>query len=186
MEVGEFLFHEEPGDGGEVVGDAGGGGVGAVGGAEGVIDEDMGRIILFFAGGVAGVFEEEDVAGGECCGHGFGFGADAVIGEGDGIADHGGEGWGDRGEGLFGVAGAFGAAEVAAEDDFGAGGGEGVDGGEGFADAGIVRDDHGAVFIVEGDVEVDAHQHAFSGEIEVANGLFGHGGGGRLAVSCGN
>lgn len=63
---------------------------------------------------------------------------------------------------------------MAAEDDFGTCSDEGVEGGEGFADAGFVRDDHGAIFFFEGDIEIDADEDAFSGEVEVTNGFLGH------------
>ena len=74
------------------VGDAFGGGVGAVGAAEGVVDVDVaergellgeGGIVGFFFGVEAEVFEQEGLAGFEVGGHLAGDGADAVGGEGD-------------------------------------------------------------------------------------------------------
>ena len=78
-EVGDFLFHQQAGDGGlEEVRDALGGGVGAVRGAEGVVDVDLGergqrlgegRIVGFFFGVVAQVFKQQHLAGLELAGH---------------------------------------------------------------------------------------------------------------------
>ncbi len=71
-EVGDFLFHQQAGDGGlEEMGDAFGGCVGAVRGAECVVDVDLGergqrlgegRIVGFFFGVVAQVFEQQHLA----------------------------------------------------------------------------------------------------------------------------
>jgi hypothetical protein len=72
-EIGDFLFHQQAGDGGlEEVGDAFGGGVGAMRGAEGVVDVDLGQrgegfgegwIVGFFFGVVAQVLKQQDLAG---------------------------------------------------------------------------------------------------------------------------
>ena len=44
------------------------------------------------------------------------------------------------------------------------------DGGQGFADSGIVHD----AAIVEGDVEIHAHENTMVVERQIANGEFGH------------
>jgi hypothetical protein len=46
-----------------------------------------------------------------------------------------------------------------------------LDAGQSFADAGVIHD----AAVVEGDVEVDAHEDAVIVEREVADGKFGHG-----------
>ena len=71
-EIGDFLFHQQAGDGGlEEVRDAFGGGMGAMRGAEGVVDVDLGqrgecfgegRIVGFFFGVEAQVFEQQHLA----------------------------------------------------------------------------------------------------------------------------
>ncbi len=78
-EVGDLLFHQQAGDGGlEEVGDAFRGGVGAMGGAEGVVDVDVGQrgqglgegwIVGFFFGVVAEVFKQQHLAGLKLAGH---------------------------------------------------------------------------------------------------------------------
>ena len=176
-EVGELLLHEQAGGGDfDEVGDAFGGGVGAVGAAEGVVDVDVAETGEFFGeGGVVGlffgveaeVFEQEGLAGFEVGGHLAGDGADAVGGEGDvlvvaedvveeaaKVIDEGAEAHGVDGF-------ALGAAEVRAEDDLGLVAEGVLDGGEGLADAGVVGDDA----VLEGDVEVDADEDALVGEI---------------------
>ncbi len=71
-EIGDFLFHQQAGDGGlEEVRDAFCGGMGAVRGAEGVVDVDLGqrgeslgegRIVGFFFGVVAQIFKQQHLA----------------------------------------------------------------------------------------------------------------------------
>ena len=71
-EVGDFLFHQQAGDGGlEEMGDALRGGMGAVGGAECVVDVDFGErgksfgeggIVGFFFSVEAEVFKQQDLA----------------------------------------------------------------------------------------------------------------------------
>ncbi len=185
-EVGELLLHEQAGGGMfDEVGDALGGGVGAVGAAEGVVDVDVaeggeffgeGGVVGLFFGMEAEVFEQEGLAGFEVGGHLAGDCADAVGGEGyvfvvaedvveqdaevvdDGAEAHGGDGL------------ALGAAEVRAEDDLGLVAERVLDGGEGLADAGVVGDDA----VLERDVEVDADEDALVGEIQIADGQLRH------------
>ena len=185
-EVVELLVHEEAGGGlRDEVGDAFGGGVGAVGAAEGVVDVDVaeagelfgeGGIVGLFFGMEAEVFEQEGLAGLEITGELGGDLADAVGGEGDvfvlvdDVVEEQAEAVDDGAE-AHGVDGlALGTAEMGGEDDLGFVAEGVLDGGDGLADAGVVGD--GAVF--EGDVEVDADEDALVGEVEVANGEFGH------------
>jgi hypothetical protein len=184
--VGELFLHEEAGGGFlDEVGDAFGGGVGAVCAAEGVVDVDVaeggelfaeGGVVGLFFGVEAEVFEQEWLAGFEVGGHLAGDLADAVRGEGyvfvvaEDVVEEGAEvvDEGAKAHGLDGLA--FRAAEVGAENDFGFVAEGVLDGGEGLADAGVVGDD--AVF--EGDVEVDADEYALVGEIQIANGELWH------------
>ena len=85
-EILQFLLHEESGGGlRDVLDHALGGSVGAMGGAEGVVDVEIaeggeflgeGGIVLLLFGVEAQIFEEEDFAGGGF--HGLDFGADAI------------------------------------------------------------------------------------------------------------
>ena len=147
-----------------------------MGAAEGVVDVDVaergellgeGRVVGFFFGVEAEVFEKEGLAGLEVVGHLGGDFAYAIGGEGyvfifvedvveevtkmvhDGAEAHGGDGL------------ALGAAEVRAEDDFGVAAERVLDGGESLADAGVVGD----LAIFEGDVEVDSDEDALVGEV---------------------
>ena len=94
-EILQFLLHEQSGGGLlDELDHALGGSVGAVGGAEGVVDVDVaeggeflgeGGIVLFLLGVEAQILEEEDFAGGGL--HGFDFGADAIGRHFDGAAE---------------------------------------------------------------------------------------------------
>jgi hypothetical protein len=75
----------------------------------------------------------------------------------------------------FGSGLPFGTAEMAGEDDFGALFDQELDGRQRLLNARGVRDHHLAVFLIERHVEIDAHKDAFSGKVEVTNGLLGHG-----------
>ena len=176
-EIFEFLLHEQAGCGDlDEVGDAFGGGVSAVGAAEGVVDVDVAeRGELFCEGGVVGlffgveaeVFEQERLAGFEVGGHLAGNCADAVgrecyvlvvaedvIEQAAKVSDEGA-----KAHGLDGFA--FGAAEVRTEDDLGFVAEGVLDGGESLADAGVIGDDA----VLEGNVEVDTDEDALVGEI---------------------
>ncbi len=176
-EVGELLLHEQAGGGDfDEVSDAFGGGVGAVGAAEGVVDVDIaeagqllreGGIVGLFFGMEAEVFEQERLAGFEVGGHLAGDDTDAVGGEGyvlvvaEDMVEHAAK-VGDEGAEAHGVDGlALGAAEMRAENDLGFVAESVLDGGEGLADAGVVGDDA----VLEGDVEVDADEDALVGEV---------------------
>src|SRR4029453_12737401 len=94
-----------------------------------------GGVVPSSLGMEAGVLSEQDVAVLQRPDRGLGFGADAVLGEGDRAAEH-------RGARRLNVAGrllrvdALGAAEVGEEDRLAATGGDLLDGGRGGADAG--------------------------------------------------
>ena len=176
-EVGEFLLHEQAGGGHfDEVSDAFGGGVGAVGAAEGVVDVDVaergeffgeGRIVGLFFGVEAEVLEQEGLAGFEVGGHLAGDDADAVGREGyvlivaEDVVEQAAK-MSDEGTEAHGLDGlALGPAEVRAEDDLGLVAESVLDGGERLADAGVVGDDA----VLEGDVEVDADEDALVGQI---------------------
>ncbi len=155
-EIGDLLFHQQAGDGGlEEVGDAFCRGVGAVGGAEGVVDVDVGqrgeglrerRIVGLFFGVVAQILKQQHLAGFELARHLAGHFADAVRRKGDvdGFAqllveqlaqadDH-------RAQRVLGIRLALGAAQMRGEDDLGLVA-QGVDdGGQRGHDAGVVGD----------------------------------------------
>ena len=174
-----------------MVGDAFGRGVGAVGGAEGVVDVEvaeggelfgeLGVICLFF-GVEAEVFEKEGLAGFELGGELGGEFADAVGGEGyvfrrsEDVVEELAEAVDDGAERERRDGFALGTAEVGAEDDLGFVTDGVLDGGDGFADAGVVEDVGGAGGGVggEGDVEVDTDEDALVSQVEVADGKLGH------------
>jgi hypothetical protein len=71
-QISQLLFHQESGHGWKVVGDAFRRGMGAVGRAEGVVDEQrpeacqagrQRRVVLRFPGFEASVLQEQDIAG---------------------------------------------------------------------------------------------------------------------------
>ena len=123
----------------------------------------------------ASVFEQKHIAVAERERLGFRLFADAITGESDRLADQGTESRSHGSEALLGIGLAFGAAQVAGEDDFGTFFDQELDGRQGLLDAGGVGDDHLPVFLFERHIEIDAHKDAFSGEVEVTNGLLGHG-----------
>ena len=187
LEVLEFLLHQVAGHAGlEVGGDAFGGGVGPVGGAEGVVHIHIGQLgqfggevafVLFFFGEEAHVFEQQHVAIGHGGHLGFGVGADAAVGFGHGHAEQRAEAGGHGGEAHGLIHLALGPAEVGRQDHLGALGGEVVDGGQGRLDAGVVGDRTG---VIEGHVEVDPHQHPLATEL-----IGGQAGQGALCHGCG-
>ena len=157
------------------MGDAFGGGVGAVCAAEGVVDVEVAEagelagkvgVVGLLFGMEAKVFEQKGLADFEVAGEFGGDAANAVGRECDVLVlvddvveefteavDDGAEA--HRGDGL-----ALGAAEVGAEDDAGLVAEGVLDGGDGLADAGVVED-LGAV-LGKGNVEVDADEDALA------------------------
>ena len=175
-EVAHLLLQEQAGDAGEKVRDADSGGVSAVGGAEGVVhverregaeDSSEDAVVRLLLGVEAQVFEQGHVTGTEGLGDLHGGHADAVFGEGDGLAEQLGETLADGREAELGVALALRAAEVGADEDGGAARDEVLDRRQGLANAGVVG--NGA--ILEGHVEVGAQEDALSADIDVTHGL---------------
>ena len=167
--------------------DALGGGVGAVRGAECVVDVDVGEggelpgeagIVGFFFGVEAEVLEQEDLARLELARHFFGDLAYAVGREGDVdafsefLVEELAEAVDDRAHGVFRIGLALGAAEVRGEDDFGGMAERVDDGGKSGDDARVVGD--GLAVFGEGHVEVYADEDALVGQVDVADGELGH------------
>ena len=187
--VGELLVHEQAGGGlRDEVGDALGGGVGAVSGAECVIDVDVAEAgELFCEGCVVGfllrveakVFQEQCLAGFEIGGELGGDLTDAVWSEGyvfvfvEDVIEQRAEAVHNGAQRECVHVLAFGTAEVGGENDAGLAAQSVLDGGDGFADARVIRDAGRRVF-GEGDVEVDADEDALAGEIQIADGKLGH------------
>ena len=148
----EGVEHEDVAVGGEGLGDLG--------------------VVLLLALVKADVLEDEDLAVLKRVHGGLGLLAVGVVDELHVIAGKLGElvGGGLQGELRLGAV-ALGAAEVAHEDDLGALVLEVLDRGDGGADAGVVRDDA----VLQGDVEVHAHEDALARDVGVADGLLGEG-----------
>lgn len=109
----------------------------------------------------AEVLQQDDGAVVGAVDNGLDLGADAVGGKGDGLAQQALELGDDGLEGVLGVDGAVGAAEVGHEDDGLGAIVEGVlDGRDGADDALVVCD---FLVLVEGDVEVDLEARDHSG-----------------------
>ncbi len=162
-------------------GDVVDGGLLAVHDPEAVGDEDvcergelageLGALVVGL-GGLAGVeaevLEEQHLAVLERRGLGLGVVADGVLGEDDVGAEHLAEALRDRREGVLGLGGALGAAEVGADDDAGAGVGQALDRRGRGADAAVVGDGRA----VERHVEVGPDEDALAAQVpEVAGGL---------------
>ena len=190
-EVAEFFLHEQAGGG--FLGEAGtglGGGVGAVGRAEGVVDVKLGGaeellgeggIVLFLLGMEADIFQEEDIARLEGGAELVGFGADAVGRELDRFAQDFGEVGGNRLEGILLLRLALGAAEVAGEDEGGALFQKKLQRGQGFLDAGVVGNLRAFGGGFEGDVEIHPDENLFALGLEILNGQLGHN---RINLRC--
>jgi hypothetical protein len=168
--------------------------MGAVGGAEGVRDEDITKLgeagaegFDIVRGGFGGgavlvfgfaflfdveaeVFEKGDFTGLHVGAGGFDFESNAVFKETDGAAEKLGEFFGDGLEGVFGNAATIRAAEVAHQDNACTLVERVLDGGQGGDDALGVRDGTGG--FVLGNIEIDADEDAFSGEGDVFDGFF--------------
>jgi hypothetical protein len=175
-----------------------------MGGAEGVVDVDVGQLRERSAEGGDGlrigldgllgavgllllhlallldveaqVLEQHDRARRELGAGGLHGRADAVVEESDGLAQQLLQLGRDRLQGELGDLLSVRAAEVAGEDDRGALRERVLDRRQRGGDARVVGD--GAGGLVLRDIEVDAHEHALAGETEVADGFeFRHGGG---------
>ena len=148
-ELPQFAVEQEPAEGfPDEAADGGGRGMGAVGGAEGVVDVDLaeggqlggeGRIVRFLAVVEAKVLAEQDAAVVECVGGVPDRRAHAVRGEGDGSAEDGGQGTGDRAQAEPRLDPAPRSAAVGQQDDAGAGVAESVERRLRFEQAGRVE-----------------------------------------------
>ena len=173
-----------------------------MGGAEGVVDVDLGQrgqrlgegwIVGFFLGVEAQVFKQQHLAGFELAGQLSGYFADAVGSEShvDGLAEFLVEQFAQpvnhRAQRVLGIGFALGTAKVRGQNHLGLVADSVDDGGQRGHDAGVVGDG-GAVF-AERHVEIDADEHALVGQIDVANGELGHGSAPslkmRLLAGCG-
>lgn len=179
-ESGQLLLHEEAAVRGQIVRNAGGGGVSAVHRAERVGNvhirhgsELLGElgIVLLLAGIKAGVLKQQDLARLERGGLRLGVGADGILGELDRLAEQLGKADGnalERQVGL-GVGVLFGLAEVGADDQRGAVVQQVLDRGQSGADALVVGDLVGR--LVQRHIEVHAQQHFLAGKAHVADAL---------------
>ena len=119
--------------------------------------------LTFLLGIEAEVFEQQHLAGFELGRFVHGIGSDAVIGKEDIHAEQFGYVWQDMPEGELRCY-AFGASQMRADDGHTAVGYDLAESGEGCADAGVVGD---LKVVIEGNVEIDAHEGFLAGEIEL-------------------
>ncbi len=120
-----------------------------------------GGVVLLLGLVEAGVFQEQHVAlvhGGDSTSRRV---ADAIRGKADGTAKHLGCRPGDRLEREFGRGAILGPAEMGEQDDLGALAGQFGDGRRDTLDASGVGD----LAVGDGNVEVDAHQHALAADV---------------------
>ena len=173
----DFLLDQEAADGGQILSHAGGGRMGSVGGAEGVVDEDIRQgcqigaellIVLGLALDVAGVLQQHDFAVTQGGGQGAGILAGHVLGHLDLLAEQLAQALCDDLQAQLGLPLALGLAHVGAEDDLRAVVDEILDGGQGGDDALIAGD----LAVLEGNVKVAAAEHALAGYVDVTNGFF--------------
>ncbi|KAL7551129.1 hypothetical protein ACHAWF_014328 [Thalassiosira exigua] len=198
VEVLELLGEEESRHGGlEELGHALGGGVRAVGRAEGVVDEevegsgevlDEASLVLGLLLVEAGVLEHDHVALRGTVDDGLDVVADAVGGKLDLLAEELAHALGAGSEAELVLRSILGAAEVGADGDDGALVLEVLDGGDGGADAGVIGDG----LAVEGHVHVAPDEDLLALELGLAQVLDGFlglefegGGGGERADSEG-
>ena len=176
----QLLLDQEAGDGGQVIGHAGGGGVGPVHGAEGVGHVDLrhvghgfrqGGVVLGLALFKTGVLQQQDLAGLERSGLGLGVGTHHILRHDHGLvqqlAQAGGHGLEAQGR----VGTVLGLAQVGAGDDGGILVQQVLDRGQSGPDALVVGDDTAAV-LGQGNVEVTAKQDFFTGHVHVPDGFF--------------
>jgi hypothetical protein len=154
--------------------------VGAVGGAEGVVDIEVAvggqgggevGVVLLFAGVEADVLQQGHAAVLHGVDHLGGGRADAVAGEGHLLLQQLAQRLGDEGQAHLRHDLALGAVEVGQQDDLGALCRQVVDGRQGRAQAGVVGD----LAAVDRHVEVHPDQGALAGEIGGVEGAEGHG-----------
>ena len=179
--------------------DSGDARVGAVGGTEGVVHVDVGELAEAGAegghlGGISlhavpfgilglalfldmetDILEQDDLAGFQGGAGGLDLGSDAVVEELHRLAEQFLQLCGDGLEGVLGDALAVGAAEMAGQDDRRTLIQGVLDGRKRRGDALGIGDLSG--LLVLGDVEVNADEDAFAGEVEVLDRFLGHGDG---------
>ncbi len=168
-----LALQEVAGGGRQQVRDALGGGVGAVSGAERIVDVDIGeprqglgegRIVCLLGGMEPQVLEEDDIAVGHARDQRLDAGAHAVGRHRDGGAEQLREPDGRGPQRALRSDPALGAAEVRAQDHARSPGAQVLDRRQSRPDAGVVR--HRAR--VERDVEVDPRQHPAAAELAEA------------------
>ena len=176
----DFLAHQVAHSGVlDVVGDTGGGAVGAVSGAEGVIDIHLGQagqlageglqvLGLFLA--ETGVLQQHHVAVVHSGHSGLGVFAHhgVVIGKDHGLPQQFREANSAGGQAELGLGAVLRLAQVAAQDNLAAVGHQLLDGGQGRHNAVVVGDDA----VLHGDVEVNTDQHPLAFYVNVVNSLF--------------
>src|SRR5713101_3135464 len=188
-EIGEFLFHEQAGGGLlDEAGDADYGSMRAMRGAKGITDEKAvtesrelfrkGLVVLFLLGMEADVFEQEDIAVGECFALRLRNGPDTVRGKSNRPADEFLELLGYLHERVFRIWAALGAAQMRSEHQSAALLNREAERGERFANAGVVGDHT----VFERNVEVHADEDALSAKIEIVDGQLVHSLGARYTV----
>ena len=155
--------------------------VGAMGGAERVVHVNLGergqllrklRHILLFFRVKAQVLEQQHFAVFESLGRGFRFRPNAIGHKSDGLAQYLRQARGRRLQAHFGIHFALGTPQVRRQNQTAAAFQNVLNRGQRRLDAGIVGDFSG---LVEGHIEIDAHEDAFAFYIEVTNRKFWHG-----------
>ena len=182
VKVLELLGEKESRHGGlEELGHTLGGGVGTVGGTEGVVDvkvEGSGELlnelglVLGLLGVEPGVLEHDDITLGGISDDGGNIVTDAVRGEGDILAKELSETLGAGSEGELVLRAVLGPSKVGADGDDGTLALEELNGGDRRADTGVIRDG----LSVKGDVHVATDEDLLALELglgEVLNGLLG-------------
>ena len=166
---------------GDELGDPGGRRVRAVGGAEGVVDVDVGvagerpreaLVVGLLAGRKAQVLQQRHRAGVQVVDHLAGAVADGLVGQGNVGAEQLRQPRGDRLQRILLVRLALGAAEVRGEHHARALLDGELDRGQALADAGVVGDGAAGV---ERHVEVDADEDPTASDIQLVDGLDRHG-----------
>ena len=183
VEVFEFALHQEAHRAlRHEMRHAFGRGMGAVGGAEGVVDVDLGAAgeglgeagLVGFLGGVkAGVFQQQHLAGLQGGAQGGDFLADAIRGEHHHLAEDFAEQRRGRGQRELRIGPALRPAEVGAEDQLRTAGEQMLDRRNRALDAGVIGDDA----VLERDIEVHTHEDFLAVDVEVADRELGHGAG---------
>ena len=184
-QVCDFLFQQETGHGGQVVGNGFHGSMGPVGYPEPVVHiyipqsrQFLGKmgVILFFFRMEPEVFQQQDIPVpqlGSCI---LGILAHAVRAELHRTVDQLAQGFRHGLQGELGVHLAFGTAQVSHQDHCGSLIQQVVEGGQRGFDADEIRD---FPFVVHGNVVVYPDQHPFAGQLNIFNGFFIH-----VSVHC--